>query len=100
MNRCTECGRDRARSIGTHMQIMSSLKKVIAVLLIIPLNALTLPAQQKFEAIPKDLVSKYKFDLTRYFFADPTAEQASRKELFETLEKLEKLKGRVRDTAD
>jgi oligoendopeptidase F len=82
------------------MQIKSSLKKVIAVLLIIPLNALTLPAQQKFEAIPKDLVSKYKFDLTRYFFSDPTAERASRKELLETLDKLEKLKGRVTATAD
>jgi oligoendopeptidase F len=82
------------------MPAKNLLKRNVALSLSILLFASTLPAQEKFEAIPKDLVPKYRFDLTRYFFADPAAERASRQELFATLEKLEKLKGRVTTTAE
>jgi len=78
----------------------TSLKKIIVATITVLLTASAIPAQDKFEAIPKDLEAKYHFDLARHYFSDPAAERAARKDLFEPLEKLEKLKGKATATAD
>ncbi|MGB2752465.1 MAG: M3 family metallopeptidase [Pyrinomonadaceae bacterium] len=58
------------------------------------------PAQVKFEAIPKELAPKYKLDFNRNFFSSAETQQAELKRAFAVLEQLEKLKGKVTATAD
>ena len=58
------------------------------------------PAQVKFEAIPKELAPKYKLDFNRNFFSSAEMQQAELKRAFAVLEQLEKLKGKVTATAD
>ncbi|MBP7377866.1 MAG: M3 family oligoendopeptidase [Pyrinomonadaceae bacterium] len=58
------------------------------------------PAQVKFEAIPKELAPKYKLDFNRNFFSSAETQQAELKTAFAVLEQLEKLKGKVTATAD
>src|SRR5688572_5133697 len=51
--------------------------------------------QEPFEAIPKDLVAQYHFDLARYFFPSPEAEKQEREKVYNKVRELERLKGRV-----
>lgn len=68
------------------------------------LITLTLPitsvySQEKFEPIPSNVVSQYRFDFARNFFASPEAEKIQRRKFYLPLEKLEKLKGKATSSA-
>ncbi|HEX8846655.1 MAG TPA: M3 family metallopeptidase [Pyrinomonadaceae bacterium] len=80
--------------------MLTLLKKSVAVILVLLLGGLTIPAQDKFEPIPKEMAPRYRFDLRRNFFPSPEAELAARKTAYAMLEELEKLKGKVTSSAD
>ncbi len=61
---------------------------------------MSVPAQVKFEAIPKNLEPKYKFDFTRNFFSSTEAQKADLKKAVALLGEMEKRKGRVAASAD
>lgn len=52
-------------------------------------------SQENFEPIPANVVSQYRFDFARNFFASPEAEKAERGKFYLPLEELEKLKGKT-----
>lgn len=82
--------------------MITFLKKGTAVLLTLMHSGLTISvsAQEKFDPIPKDIASQYRFNLERNFFPGAEAEQAGRKRAYATLAELEKLKGRVTASAE
>lgn len=74
--------------------------KVTVLVLMVLLVGMNIPAQTKFEAIPKELAPKYKFDFKRNFFSSDETQKVELKRAFASLEQLEKLNGNVAATAD
>ncbi|MEP6946844.1 MAG: M3 family metallopeptidase [Acidobacteriota bacterium] len=75
-------------------------KKATVLALMILMFGMSVPAQDKFEAIPKELAAKYKFDFARNFFASSETEKADLKRAFASLDQLEQFKGKVSGSAD
>ena len=76
------------------------IKKLVVSVLILGLGGSSVYAQEDFQAIPKQLSGKYRFDFARNFFPSPEAETAERKKALAYIDELEKLKGRSTASAD
>ena len=79
--------------------------KLLRIKLVTAILALFLPAtfiypQEKFEPIPSNLVSQYRFDFARNFFANSETEKKERRKFYASLEELEKLKGKTTSSAE
>lgn len=74
--------------------------KYLLILTISALLVFSVNSQERFEPIPANAVSQYRFDLARNFFASPEIEKNERRKFYEPLEALEKLKGKTTDSAE
>lgn len=93
-------GARRDQSRGDKLSHMLNVKTTTVVLCcLFLLMADSVRAQQAFEAIPPSDASKYRFDLSRYFFSSPAAEKQERKAVYDVITQLEPLKGRVTKSA-
>ena len=77
----------------------SFIKPTVALVLVAALSVCTL-GQNAFQAIPPDEAARYQLNFARNFFASPAAEKANRAELYDTVKKLEVLKGSVGGSAE
>lgn len=69
-------------------------------IIIVTLSIFSIYSQEKFEPIPANVASQYRFDLARNFFASPEIEKKERRKFYAPLEELEKLKGKTTSSAD
>jgi oligoendopeptidase F len=71
----------------------------LGALLLAGASCISIPAQSRseatFSAIPASDADRYHIDFARYFFASPEAERTDRAKLYQSIEQLETLKGRV-----
>ncbi len=74
--------------------------KMPVLIVIILLVGSSVPAQVKFEAMPKELAPKYKFDFAKNFFSSAEVQKADLKKAFVSLGELETFKGKVTASAD
>ena len=77
-----------------------NLSKFLLLLIIVTLPIFPVYSQEKFEPIPANVVSNYRFDLARNFFASPEIEKNERRKFYAPLKELEKLKGKATSSAD
>ena len=75
------------------------LTKTSVLIFVLIFSVSLIYAQEKFEPIPANAVSQYRFDLARNFFASPEAEKSERRKFYSPLEELEKLKGKATSSA-
>jgi oligoendopeptidase F len=64
-------------------------------LILVFLSLMPIHAQSPFEAIPKQVASKYHFDLSRNFFVNPAEEEVKRVILYQKLAKFNQLRGKT-----
>ncbi|MGH9870848.1 MAG: M3 family oligoendopeptidase [Pyrinomonadaceae bacterium] len=80
----------------------SAIKTVLVILVYCALpsqGSAQTAGQEASEPIPQALASKYHFDLTRYFFANPETEKREREKVYATIAELERLKDRTTTSA-
>src|SRR6476620_10517145 len=75
-------------------------RRIFAILLFSGMLHGLVLGQDNFVAIPAGQASSYRFDFARNFFITPEAEKADRDHLYATLTDLERLKGRLANSAD
>lgn len=74
--------------------------KILSAILALIVSAFLAYPQEKFEPIPPNTASQYRFDLARNFFADPETEKTERRKFYAPLEELEKFKGKATISAE
>jgi hypothetical protein len=75
-------------------------KSLTLAILTLALTAVPVRSQNTFEPFPRDLASKYHFDLARNFFATPEAAEADRKTLYKALEDFGQWRGKLSASAE
>ncbi len=73
--------------------------RFLLTLIVFSLLISSVVSQTKFEPIPANIASQYRFNFARNFFASPEAEKSERRKFYAPLEELEKLKGKATSSA-
>jgi oligoendopeptidase F len=80
-------------------RVHSHWKRVTANLMLVTVLSISTLGQDNFVAIPPGQAANYHLNFARIFFASAELEKSERKNLYQTLESLEQLKGKVTTSA-